>query len=166
MVPADGGAPLEARPPSLEDLVRLCRALNREQARYVVIGGMAVIQAGFPRATLDIDLLIDASPDNIARVRRALLDLPDQAVRDMGEDDLAKYVVVKVADGIVVDLMARAGGVEYEEASRMVEVTDVEGVAIPFAGPALLLKTKQTVRDRDRIDREYLELLLRETGGA
>jgi len=166
MVPADGGAPLEARPPSLEDLVRLCRALNREQARYVVIGGMAVIQAGFPRATLDIDLLIDASPDNIARVRRALLDLPDQAVRDMGEDDLAKYVVVKVADGIVVDLMARAGGVEYEEASRMVEVTDVEGVAIPFAGPALLLKTKQTVRDRDRIDREYLDLLLRETGGA
>jgi hypothetical protein len=166
MVPADGGAPLEARPPSLEDLVRLCRALNREQARYVVIGGMAVIQAGFPRATLDIDLLIDASPDNIARVRRALLDLPDQAVRDMGEDDLAKYVVVKVADEIVVDLMARAGGVEYEEASRMVEVTDVEGVAIPFAGPALLLKTKQTVRDRDRIDREYLELLLRETGGA
>jgi cytochrome P450 len=127
---------------------------------------MAVIQAGFPRATLDIDLLIDASPDNIARVRRALLDLPDQAVRDMGEDDLAKYVVVKVADEIVVDLMARAGGVEYEEASRMVEVTDVEGVAIPFAGPALLLKTKQTVRDRDRIDREYLELLLRETGGA
>jgi hypothetical protein len=127
---------------------------------------MAVIQAGFPRATLDIDLLIDASPDNIARVRRALLDLPDQAVRDMGEDDLAKYVVVKVADGIVVDLMARAGGVEYEEASRMVEVTDVEGVAIPFAGPALLLKTKQTVRDRDRIDREYLDLLLRETGGA
>jgi hypothetical protein len=166
MVPADGGAPLEARPPSLEDLVRLCRALNREQARYVVIGGMAVIQAGFPRATLDIDLLIDASPDNIARVRRALLDLPDQAVRDMGEDDLAKYVVVKVADEIVVDLMARAGGVEYEEASRMVEVTDVEGVAIPFAGPALLLKTKQTVRDRDRIDREYLDLLLRETGGA
>ena len=166
MVPADGGAPLEARPPSLEDLVRLCRALNREQARYVVIGGMAVIQAGFPRATQDIDLLIDASPDNIARVRRALLDLPDQAVRDMGEDDLAKYVVVKVADEIVVDLMARAGGVEYEEASRMVEVTDVEGVAIPFAGPALLLKTKQTVRDRDRIDREYLDLLLRETGGA
>jgi hypothetical protein len=161
MVPEDDGAPLEARPPSLEDLVRLCRALNREQARYVVIGGMAVIQAGFPRATQDIDLLIEASPDNVARVRRALLDLPDQAVRDMGEGDLEKYVVVKVADEIVVDLMARACGIGYDEASRMVEVATVNGVAIPFAGPALLLRTKQTVRDRDRIDREFLEVLLR-----
>ena len=164
MVPEDDGAPLEARPPSLEDLVRLCRALNREQARYVVIGGMAVIQAGLPRATQDIDLLIEASPDNVARVRRALLDLPDQAVRDLGDGDLENYVVVKVADEIVVDLMARACGVGYDEAAGMVEIATVESVAIPFASPALLLKTKQTVRDRDRIDREFLEVLLRESG--
>jgi hypothetical protein len=34
----------EARPPLLEDLVSLCRNLNHEGARYVVIGGMAIIQ--------------------------------------------------------------------------------------------------------------------------
>jgi len=37
---------------------------------------MAVIQAGFPRATGDIDLLIDISPANQERVRRALMKLP------------------------------------------------------------------------------------------
>jgi hypothetical protein len=69
---------------------------------------MAVIQAGFPRATGDIDLLIDVAPENQERVRRALMKLPDQAVRDMTEEDLDRYVVVRVADAIVVDLMKAA----------------------------------------------------------
>jgi len=56
MDPEDAGPAPEARPPLLEDLVTLCRDLNRAGARYVVIGGMAVIQAGFGRATNDIDL--------------------------------------------------------------------------------------------------------------
>src|SRR5438874_13436224 len=79
VVPPDD-VPLEARPPRLADLVALCRRLNEAGARYIVIGGMAVIQAGFVRATEDIDLLIDTSPANIARVREALRSLPDKAV--------------------------------------------------------------------------------------
>ena len=77
MDPEDADQAPEARPPLLEDLVSLCRNLNREGARYVVIGGMAVIQAGFGRATNDIDLLIDTSHENQDRVRRALMALPD-----------------------------------------------------------------------------------------
>ena len=49
MAPEDDDQAPEARPPVLEDLVALCRALNAEGARYVVIGGMAVIQAGLGR---------------------------------------------------------------------------------------------------------------------
>ena len=51
-----------SRAPELEDLVALCKALNAEGVRYVLIGGFAVILHGFVRATKDIDLLIDASP--------------------------------------------------------------------------------------------------------
>ncbi len=54
----DDGKNLESRPPTVEDLVKLCRSLNHAGARYLVIGGMAVIQAGFVRATADIDLLL------------------------------------------------------------------------------------------------------------
>ena len=160
MVDPHDGSPPEARPPRLDDLVALCRTLNREGARYVVVGGMAVIQAGFLRATEDIDLLVDVSPDNLTRVRRALMELPDQAVREMTDDDLERYVVVRVADEIVVDLMKTACGIAYEEASRLVDVVDVEGVSVPFANPDLLWKTKQTVRDKDRIDRTFLAALL------
>jgi len=105
MASPDDDETREARAPRLSDLVALCRDLNTEGARYLVIGGMAVIQAGFPRATGDIDLLIDVSPDNQERVRRALMKLPDQAVRDMAPNDLEAYAVVRVADEFVVDLM-------------------------------------------------------------
>ena len=108
MVHGDDGPAPEARPPLLADLIALCRSLNREGARYVVIDGMAMIQAGFIRATQDIDLLVDASADNIEGVRRALLDLPDQAIREMAPGDLEAYVVVRVADEIVVDLLKSA----------------------------------------------------------
>ena len=49
MDPKDDGSAAEARPAGLADLIALCRSLNREQAEYVVIGGMAIIQAGFVR---------------------------------------------------------------------------------------------------------------------
>jgi len=55
MVPEDADEAPEARPPLLGDLVALCGYLNAAGAAYVIIGGMAVIQAGFPRATGDID---------------------------------------------------------------------------------------------------------------
>jgi hypothetical protein len=164
MDPEDAGPAPEARPPLLEDLVSLCRDLNREAARYVVIGGMAVIQSGFGRATNDIDLLIDASPDNQERVRRALMALPDQAVRDMAADDLERYAVVRVADEIVVDLMTSACGIAYSEASGMTTEVEIEGVRIPFASPRLLWLTKKTIRDKDKVDRAFLAQLLAARG--
>lgn len=159
MVPPDD-VPLEARPPRLADLVMLCRRLNEAGARYIVIGGMAMIQAGFVRATEDIDLLIDTLPENIARVRQALRSLPDKAVDEMADTDLDRYVVVRVADEIVVDLMKAACGVAYNEASALASPVTIDGVPIPFATPRLLWKMKQTLRDKDRQDLAFLAQLL------
>jgi hypothetical protein len=125
---------------------------------------MAIIQAGFGRATNDIDLLIDTSQDNQDRVRKALMALPDQAVRDMTPDDLEKYVVVRVADEIVVDLMKSACGITYAEASQMIGEAEIEGVRIPFANARLLWLTKDTVRDKDKVDRAFLAQLLAARG--
>lgn len=160
MVDSDDGAALESRPPLLEDLLTICRALNERGARYVVVGGMAVIHAGFVRATEDIDLLVDASPENFEKVREALSVLPDQAVREVQPTDLDRYVVVRVADEVVVDLMKSACGVEYAEAAGSVEMATLHDVEVPFASPALLLKLKRTVREKDAIDRRFLEALL------
>jgi hypothetical protein len=104
-----------SRAPELEDLVAICRSLNKEGVRYLLIGGFAVILHGSVRTTKDIDLLIDPTEDNIRRLKKALGTLPDNAVALLA-DDVGKYRVVRVADEIVVDLMAEACGISYEEA--------------------------------------------------
>jgi predicted nucleotidyltransferase len=98
-----------AREPQIEDLVRLAQSLNANGVKYVLIGGFAVVAHGGARTTKDIDLLVDARPDNIRRIRAALQILEDRAVDDVADDDVARHTVVRVADEIVVDLMARAG---------------------------------------------------------
>ena len=147
-----------SRTPEQNDLVKLCAALNAQNALYIVVGGMAIIQQGFLRATEDIDLLLENSRENQARVRKALEILPDQAVREMDETDLDEYGVVRVADEIVVDLMLSACGIAYEDAaSDEIESVVLQGVPIPFASAKLLLRTKQTYRDKDIPDRIFLE---------
>jgi hypothetical protein len=46
------------------DAERLLRLLNAHKVRYVVIGATAFPVHGYARATLDIDIFIDATPDN------------------------------------------------------------------------------------------------------
>ncbi|HEY3381044.1 MAG TPA: hypothetical protein VGK32_04705 [Vicinamibacterales bacterium] len=70
-----------SREPQLEDLARLGRAPNVHHVRCVLIGGFAVIAHGGARTIKDIDLLVDPSPDNVARVREALQILEDQSAR-------------------------------------------------------------------------------------
>lgn len=158
----ENGPEAEApRLPVQDDLVRLCRELNRQGARYVVVGGFAVIQHGFLRATEDIDLLVEGSPENQAKVKKALEILPDQAVRELGDDDLRDWVVVRVADEVVVDLMQSACGIDYEGARAGIQTVEIQGVPIPFASPPLLLRMKQTHREKDAPDREFLEQKIR-----
>jgi len=150
-----------AREPQIEDLVRICRALNDAGARYILIGGFAVIAHGGARTTKDIDLLVDASPENVARVKQALRILEDRAVDHVADTDVARYTVVRVADEIVVGLMASACGIDYDNAARDATSLTLDGVAIPIASPATLIRTKNTVRPSDAADRRYLEELLR-----
>ena len=62
-----------SRAPELEDLLSLCKALNAEGVRYVLIGGFAVILHGFVRATKDIDRLVSGGRENqMTRLRCSL----------------------------------------------------------------------------------------------
>jgi len=54
------------------DFADFLDALNSESAAYVVIGGMAVMFYIPYRTTRDIDVLIEPTPENAVRVRRAV----------------------------------------------------------------------------------------------
>lgn len=152
---------LEPRTPRVSDLVSLCRELNKHRARYIVVGGMAVIQWGFTRATEDVDLLVEISQENQKKVIEALRSLPDKAANDIRPTDLEEYQVIRVADEYIVDLMAAACGISYDEAIGSVTVVDIDGVKIPFASPELLWRMKQTMREKDNLDLTFLRELLK-----
>jgi len=148
---------LTPRDPLEEDLVRLCRRLNELGAAYVVVGGFAIIYGGLPRTTTDIDLVIATDLGNEELVYRALEVFPDKAVRELKPGEVAQYVVVRVADEVVVDLMRSAGGIEYGEAAKDIVVREVHGVPIPFASHRLLWRMKAwTHRPKDAADLVFL----------
>ncbi len=146
------------RPPDDRDLAALARELNRLGARYVVIGGVAINRLGFIRATDDLDLLIARDMANQRLVRKALEILPDKAVCELDEkEDLTAWVVVRVNDQITVDLMTVATGIDFDEAERFIEWQEIEGVRVPFASAELMLRFKQGWREKDQLDRKFLE---------
>jgi len=148
-----------SRAPELSDLLALCEALNREEVRYILIGGFAVILHGFVRTTKDIDILVDASEQNVRRLKRALSVLPDNAIAEIADDEVEKYRVVRIADEIVVDLLKEACGVDYERAAvDGIEIRTVNDVPIPIATKELLIATKQTIRPSDAADVQFLKL--------
>lgn len=149
-----------SRAPEPEDVVRICRALNEAGAHYLLIGGFAVVAHGAGRFTKDVDLLIDDSPENVARVKRALAVLQDHAASQVADDDVRKHTVVRVADEVIVDLMGRACGVSYAEAAQDAETIERDGVSIVLASPATLIRLKDTPRPQDAIDRSFLEGVL------
>jgi hypothetical protein len=149
-----------ARAPEPEDLVRICRALNDAGARYVLIGGFAVLAHGASRFTKDIDLLVDDAPENVARVKQGLAVLADNAAADVADTDVRDHTVVRVVDEVIVDLMGKACGLSFADVSADMEWHDMAGVQVPIARPAALIRTKDTFRPQDAIDRAFLQQLI------
>lgn len=153
----------KTRPPTIDDLVAICKKLNETNAKYILIGGFAVNYYGFPRATEDIDLLVDPSEENIFKIKAALSFLPDNAVKEVAPDDIEKYEVVRVADEITIDLLKKACDITYEKAG--IEYYEFKGVRIPIADLETMIKTKRGVRPRDKEDLSFLMSLLEQAEG-
>jgi predicted nucleotidyltransferase len=154
----------EVRPPTVDDLRRIGRALDQAGARYVLIGGFAVILRGGERTTKDIDLLVDPAPENVERLKTALSVLEDDAAREIDPGDLQKYTVVRVADEVMVDLLAAACGVTWADAASSAERMELDGVSLIVADRQTLIRTKQTIRPSDAADRAILEALSEDRG--
>jgi hypothetical protein len=140
-------------------LLKVCALLNAAQATYIVIGGFACILHGLVRSTEDVDILVEASPDNLQRVIDALAMLQDGAARELSPADFEQNLVIKIADEVEVDVSTRAWKVRYEDARDDIVVTTIDGVQIPFLGIKSLLESKSTFREKDQLDAMSLRRL-------
>jgi predicted nucleotidyltransferase len=143
-----------------KEILRVCAGLNKEGVKYVVVGGCAVILHGYYRTTHDIDLLVDSSPENIRKLKKAFQDifLSDE-VSEIRDVDISQYAVVRFAPKsgeIVIDMIGKIGTIDFEAASQDIEEVEIEGIKIPVCGLSILIETKKGVRPKDKEDLLFL----------
>jgi hypothetical protein len=137
-------------------LRRVFQALNAHGARYTLFGGLAVGALGLPRATKDIDLLIQSSPANVEAVVAALRSVfADPALDEITAAEMESYGLIRygVADfDFVIDLTTRLGEAVRFETLESAELTFL-GERVPVATPRALVRMKLAAgRPQDLLD--------------
>ncbi|NNM65453.1 MAG: hypothetical protein HKL99_12710 [Burkholderiales bacterium] len=146
-----------ARPATLDDLKLLLRSLNEHGVDYLLIGGYALAAHGYIRATTDIDLVVPATLQAGAKVKAALMVLPDGVAKDIRPEWFEDGENIRVADQFIVDLMLNANGQTYETLKHYAETIHLDGIPVKTVSLEGLLQTKKTMRDKDVADRAILE---------
>ena len=140
------------------DFRDLLRALSDAGARFLVVGAYAVSFHSEPRATGDLDIWIDAAPDNAARVYRALTTfgapLAELSETDLSTADLVFQIGVAPRR---IDIMTSITGVAFAEAWQDRTLASYAGIAFPIIGIDALMKNKSALaRPKDLVDLELL----------
>ena len=78
----------------------------------------------------------------------------------VADSDVRDHTVVRVVDEVIIDVMERACGLTYADAAADMEWHDLASVRVPVASPSTLVRTKDTYRPQDVIDRAFLHQLL------
>lgn len=149
-----------ARPASVADLKLLLTALNTHGVDYVLIGGYALYALGYQRGTVDIDIVLRPTLEQGQKVKQALLLLPDGVAKDIDPAWFPEGDTIRVADAFVVDLMFNACGESYDSLQPHAVTVDFDGVPLRTVNLEGLLKTKQSSREKDQMDRMILERAL------
>lgn len=93
-------------------------SLHRYQVKYVVIGGIAAVLRGVPRATFDLDILIEATPDNSQRLLNALLDAQLGTAALITAEELLAQEITIFNDRVRIDVQTLTPGLTFAEARR------------------------------------------------
>jgi hypothetical protein len=142
-------------------VAQVCSRLNREDARYVLVGATAMQLWGTTRATQDIDILIEPTVENARRVLAALGTLGFGVANELDAEEVATQPVTMIGDIPNVDVLTRARNLRWEQARHHAHAFNVEGVTIPTASIPDLIESKRTGRLQDLADIEILELIQR-----
>lgn len=142
-----------------QDFVDLLRAFVAHDVRFLVVGAYALALHGRPRATGDLDVWVEATPDNAPRVVRALSAF-GAPLDDITESDFSSPGVVfqlGVAPGRI-DILTELTGLTFEEAWPERLRHPFGDVEVDFIGRGAFIRNKRaTGRARDLGDIEGLE---------
>ena len=140
------------------DFVEILSALIEAGAEFLVVGAHALAAHGTPRATGDLDIWINPTPGNAARVLAALRAF-GAPLADLTSEDLTTPATV-FQIGVVpcrVDILTTISGVVFNDAWTRRLVIEIEGVTIPVLGrDDFVINKRASGRAKDRSDLSLL----------
>ena len=140
------------------DFVDLLRAFAAADVRFLIVGAYALAHHGRPRATGDLDVWVDPTPENAARVMRAL-SIFGAPLQDITDDDFARPGVV-FQIGVPparVDVLTDLTGIAFAEAWPSRDAGRFGPLTVDFIGREAFVRNKRaTGRARDLGDIENL----------
>ena len=141
------------------DFRDLLQAFIDREVRFLVVGAYALAILGRPRATGDLDVWIESTPENAARAHAALREfgapLHDLTVADLSRPGTVFQIGLAP---LRIDVLTQLTGIEFGPAfARRIEA-DFEGVRVPVIGREDFLANKRaTGRVKDLADAERLD---------
>lgn len=91
-------------------------SLQQRKVRYLVIGGIAAVLHGVPRATFDLDILIEANPENARNLLDAFLDARLGTAALTTPEELLSQEITIFKDRVRIDVQTSTPGLKFEEA--------------------------------------------------
>jgi hypothetical protein len=141
-----------------EDFLDLLIALKDAEAKFLIVGAHALAVHGRPRATGDLDILIEPTEENARRVWRALvafgapLAATGLEVSDLAKPDLI-YQIGQPPRRI--DILTEISGVDFGTAWASRVESTVGSLEVPFLGREALVRNKRASgRTKDLADVE------------
>jgi hypothetical protein len=127
--------------------------------RYVVIGGVAAILYGVPRATFDLDILVEATPDNARRLLGALLEAGLGTAALITEKELLSNEITVFKDRVRINVQTSTPGLSFQQAWDHRQTMKYQSQAFYVASKSDLIASKKAAsRDIDLEDIKLLEL--------
>lgn len=143
------------------DFCDLLRLFAKHEVRYLIVGGYAVIHHAQPRFTKDLDLWVEPTQENAARVARALREFGVPLIEVTEEDFAQERTQFMIGrPPCAIDFLTSLPGLMFAAAwPNRVEVDD-EGFIIFYLGREDLKNAKRHAgRMQDLADLEELERL-------
>ena len=143
----------------LNRLKGVFKSFQQHEVRYVVIGGIAAVLYGVPRATFDLDILIEATPENTQRLLDALIDAGMGTARLTNVDDILANDITIFKDRVRIDVQISTPGLQFETAWERKQNMKYQGQTFYVVSLDDLIRSKRAAgRDIDLEDVRLLEL--------
>jgi hypothetical protein len=125
----------------------------------MVIGGVASVLYGVPRATFDLDILIEATTENAQRLLAALMEAGFGTATMTTATDIVEHEITVFNDRVRIDVQTSTPGVSFQDAWRRRKTLNYQGQDFfVLSREDLIVNKRASGRKVDLEDVRLLEL--------